>query len=41
MSKFSFETRKKIGDKQTARKEKKNKRKMDGGRDAKKRRRKL
>lgn len=43
MSKFSFETRKKRGDKQTARTAIKNKHKMkmDGGRDAKKRRRKV
>ena len=41
MSKFSFETRKKRGDKQTARQGKKNKKKMEGGRDSKKRRRKM
>jgi protein SDA1 len=41
MSKFSFETRKKMGEKGTAKQGKKNKRKMDGGRDSKKRRRKL
>ena len=41
MSKFSFETRKKRGDKQTARQGKKNKKKIEGGRDSKKRRRKM